>query len=123
MHRHTEEHPTRNEDEYFARENAQLIKEMRTLLDEQRREVPVDFLGLFEHRTKQPHIKRSRRDDPVVVRIGFLLQPLDLPLLDDDRGPVLVQVAVQLGDLLPRLLELEFGREARNRSRGGFFVA
>ena len=29
MHRHTEEHPTRNEDEYFARQNAQLIKEMR----------------------------------------------------------------------------------------------
>ena len=39
MHRHTEDHPTRNEDEYFARESAQLIKEMRSLLDEQRREV------------------------------------------------------------------------------------
>jgi Zn-finger nucleic acid-binding protein len=39
MHRHTEEHPTRNEDEYFARENAELIKQMRALLDEQRREI------------------------------------------------------------------------------------
>ena len=39
MHRHTEEHPTRNEEEYFARENAELIKEMRALLDEQRREI------------------------------------------------------------------------------------
>jgi Zn-finger nucleic acid-binding protein len=37
MHRHTEEHPTRNEDEYFARENAELIKQMRRLLDEERR--------------------------------------------------------------------------------------
>lgn len=39
MHRHTEDHPTRNEEEYFARENAELIKQMRALLDEQRREI------------------------------------------------------------------------------------
>jgi Zn-finger nucleic acid-binding protein len=39
MHRHSEEHPTRNEEEYFVRENAELIKQMRALLDEQRREV------------------------------------------------------------------------------------
>ena len=36
MARHSEEHPTRNEDEYFARENAELIKQMRARLDEQR---------------------------------------------------------------------------------------
>ena len=39
MHRHTEDHPTRNEDEYFARQNAELIRQMRSLLDEQRREI------------------------------------------------------------------------------------
>lgn len=39
MHRHTEDHPTRNEDEYFARQNAELIKQMRVLLDEQRLEI------------------------------------------------------------------------------------
>ncbi|HEX4469827.1 MAG TPA: zf-TFIIB domain-containing protein [Gemmatimonadaceae bacterium] len=39
MHRHTEDHPTRNEDEYFARENALLIREIRSLLDDQRREL------------------------------------------------------------------------------------
>ena len=39
MHRHTDDHPTRNEEEYFARENAEVIKQMRALLDEQRREV------------------------------------------------------------------------------------
>jgi len=37
MHRHTDDHPTRNEDEYFARESAELIKEMRARLDEERR--------------------------------------------------------------------------------------
>ena len=37
-HRHSEEHPTRNEDEYFARENAELIKQMRERLDGQRKE-------------------------------------------------------------------------------------
>jgi uncharacterized C2H2 Zn-finger protein len=37
-HRHTDEHPTRNEDEYFARENAELIKQMRARLDAQREE-------------------------------------------------------------------------------------
>ena len=36
MHRHSDEHPTRNEDEYFARENAELIKKMRAKLDEER---------------------------------------------------------------------------------------
>lgn len=36
MARHSEEHTTRNEDEYFARENAELIKQMRSKLDEER---------------------------------------------------------------------------------------
>lgn len=36
MHRHTEDHPTRNEEEYFARRNAELIKQMRALLDGER---------------------------------------------------------------------------------------
>jgi uncharacterized protein len=36
MARHSEEHTTRNEDEYFARENAELIKQMRSKLDEDR---------------------------------------------------------------------------------------
>jgi len=39
MHRHSEDHPTRNEDEYFARANAELIKQMRSLLDDQRQEI------------------------------------------------------------------------------------
>ena len=34
--RHTSEHPTRNEDEYFARQDAELIKEMRARLDKER---------------------------------------------------------------------------------------
>ena len=36
MQRHSEDHPTRNEDEYFARENAELIKQMRVKLDTER---------------------------------------------------------------------------------------
>jgi uncharacterized protein with PIN domain len=36
MARHSEEHTTRNEDEYFARENAELIKQMRSKLDADR---------------------------------------------------------------------------------------
>ena len=36
MARHSEEHTTRNEDEYFARENAELIKQMRAKLDQDR---------------------------------------------------------------------------------------
>ena len=36
MARHADEHPTRNEDEYFARENAELIKNMRAKLDRDR---------------------------------------------------------------------------------------
>ena len=35
--RHTSEHPTRNEDEYFAKQNAELIKEMREKLDNERK--------------------------------------------------------------------------------------
>ena len=38
MHRHSEEHPTRNEDEYFARENAELVKQMRDRLDAERKQ-------------------------------------------------------------------------------------
>ena len=34
---HTDDHPTRNEDEYFARENAELVKQMRARLDEERK--------------------------------------------------------------------------------------
>ena len=49
MHRHTEDHPTRNEEEYFARQNAELIRQMRALLDEQRREI-----GRREHFMKCP---------------------------------------------------------------------
>ena len=33
---HTDDHPTRNEDEYFARENAELVKQMRARLDAER---------------------------------------------------------------------------------------
>ena len=36
MSRHSEDHPTRNEDEYFARENAELVKQMRARLDAER---------------------------------------------------------------------------------------
>ena len=32
-HHHSEDHPTRSEDEYFARQNAELIKELRAKLD------------------------------------------------------------------------------------------
>ncbi|HVZ77122.1 MAG TPA: zf-TFIIB domain-containing protein [Gemmatimonadaceae bacterium] len=38
MTNHTAEHPTRNEDEYFARENAKLVREMRERLDAERQE-------------------------------------------------------------------------------------
>lgn len=34
--RHTSEQPSRNEDEYFARRDAELIKEMRAKLDKER---------------------------------------------------------------------------------------
>ena len=37
MPHHTGEYPTGNEDEYFARQNAELIKEMRQRLDTERR--------------------------------------------------------------------------------------
>jgi ribosomal protein L37AE/L43A len=33
---HSDDHPTRNEDEYFARENAELVKKMRERLDAER---------------------------------------------------------------------------------------
>ena len=36
MPHHTGEHPTGNEDEYFARQNAELIKQMRATLDTER---------------------------------------------------------------------------------------
>lgn len=35
-HRHTNETPSRNEDEYFARQDAELIKQMRAKLDQER---------------------------------------------------------------------------------------
>ena len=34
--RHTQEQPSRNEDEYFAKQDAELIKEMRAKLDSER---------------------------------------------------------------------------------------
>ena len=37
MHHHTDDHPRRNEDEYFLRQNAELIKRMRARLDDERR--------------------------------------------------------------------------------------
>ncbi len=36
MHRHTEEHPIRNEEEYFARQNLELVQRMRAELDAER---------------------------------------------------------------------------------------
>lgn len=36
--RHTEEHPHGNEDEYFARENAALVKQLRAQLDAARKD-------------------------------------------------------------------------------------
>lgn len=36
-HHHSSDRPTSNEDEYFARQNAELIKEMRARLDAERR--------------------------------------------------------------------------------------
>jgi hypothetical protein len=36
MARHTEDHPSRNEDEYFAKQDAELIKQMRSKLDQDR---------------------------------------------------------------------------------------
>jgi hypothetical protein len=36
MARHTQETPSRNEDEYFAKQDAELIKEMRAKLDSER---------------------------------------------------------------------------------------
>ena len=36
MARHTQEQPSRNEDEYFAKQDAELIKEMRAKLDKER---------------------------------------------------------------------------------------
>lgn len=35
-HRHGEDHPSRNEDEYFAKQDADLIKQMRAQLDKDR---------------------------------------------------------------------------------------
>ncbi|MDB4908378.1 MAG: hypothetical protein JWO05_3162 [Gemmatimonadetes bacterium] len=37
--KHNEEHPTRNEDEYFARENADLVRNLRSQLDSARKEI------------------------------------------------------------------------------------
>ena len=37
--KHSSEQPSRNEDEYFARQDAELIKEMRSRLDKERRDV------------------------------------------------------------------------------------
>lgn len=36
MARHTQETPSRNEDEYFAKQDAELLKDMRTRLDKDR---------------------------------------------------------------------------------------
>jgi hypothetical protein len=36
MARHTEDQPSRNEDEFFARQDAELIKQMRSKLDQER---------------------------------------------------------------------------------------
>jgi predicted Zn-ribbon and HTH transcriptional regulator len=38
MARHTQETPSRNEDEFFAKQDAELIKQMRTKLDQEREE-------------------------------------------------------------------------------------
>jgi hypothetical protein len=35
-HKHTDERPSRNEDEYFAKQDAELIKQMRARLDQDR---------------------------------------------------------------------------------------
>jgi uncharacterized protein len=35
-HHHSDDHPTRSEDEYFARQNADLIKQLRSKLDADR---------------------------------------------------------------------------------------
>jgi uncharacterized protein with PIN domain len=36
MARHTQDQPSRNEDEFFAKQDAELIKQMRTKLDQER---------------------------------------------------------------------------------------
>jgi len=38
MARHTQETPSRNEDEYFAKQDAELLKQMRDKLDQERNE-------------------------------------------------------------------------------------
>lgn len=54
MHHHTDDHPTRNEEEYFVRENAELIKQMRAVLDSERRVVQMR-----EHYMKCPKCGRD----------------------------------------------------------------
>ena len=54
------EKPSKNEDEYFARQNAEMIKEMRAKLDAERQKATKEIAQLKCPRCAVPLVERKR---------------------------------------------------------------
>jgi len=89
MARHTQEQPSRNEDEFFAKQDAELIKEMRAKLDQERLDAERK-----SHFMKCPKCGNDMKEE--------------------DRGHVKVDVCTSCGGMFLDAGELELMRKVES---------
>ena len=94
--RRHEDQPSRNEDEFFAKQDAELIKQMRDKLDAERR----------EQQKKQHYMKCPKCGSD---------------LKEEDRGSVKVDVCPNCNGMWLDAGELDLMRQMNKSSSGGLF--
>ena len=96
MARHTQETPSRNEDEYFAKQDAELMKQMRDKLDKER-----DANERKAHWMKCPKCGAD--------------------LKEEEHGPVKVDICAECGGMFLDAGEMELLRTAQAKGSKGLF--
>ncbi len=93
MARHTQETPSRNEDEFFAKQDAELMKQMRAKLDKER-----ETLERKAHHMKCPKCGADLKEEPL--------------------GPVKVDVCTECKGIWFDAGELDMMKHAKRGSAG-----
>ncbi len=102
MKHHTDDHPRRNEDEYFLRQNAELVTRLRARLDEER-----------QRQERRAHFMKC-------PRCGADLQERDVGSVKADVCPECHGLWLDQGeiDLIQQLHQLEAAHRAQHHPTG-----
>lgn len=96
MARHTQEQPSRNEDEYFAKQDAELLKQMRAKLDQER-----------DEQERKAHYMKCPK--------------CGADLKEEDHGQVKVDICPECGGMWLDAGEMDLMRQVQKSGGKNFF--